>query len=116
MTGATGTTLLTWLALCAVTVGTGARLARLLVHETFPPTARLRVWYIGWTAGKGDWGDLATCHYCMAAWTTLAAWGAGWGALGLFGSVGWPTFFWFPAGWLTLAYLAAILVTYDGSD
>jgi hypothetical protein len=98
----------------------GARGARLLIHDEWPPTARLRTWYLNRT-GTSPWSVLFTCHYCMAPWTVLAAWLPGWFVFDLWAQTAdrwgpWGAAWWFTCGWLSLAYLAATYVSYDGSD
>ena len=96
-----------WLALIACTIAS-ARLTRLLVHDRYPPVARLRA---GWDAltRDGAWSELVHCNYCASPYLTAALWWP------LYATQCWP-FGWYVAAliWLGMCYLAAIIVSYDG--
>lgn len=88
-------------------VGT-ARLTRLFAEDSFPPITALRGWWIS-RFNDSEWSLLAVCGYCQAMYIavfTLAS-----GLLSGFHPV-WLVFY----SWLSLAYLAAILTSYDGGD
>lgn len=97
-----------------VCVLASARLTRLVIHDTFPPSAWLRA---KWELAFGDsaWGDLLRCHYCLAPWITGAVMLIGWAA-GITEPSGAHGAVWFAAAWLGLSYAASIVVSYDGDD
>lgn len=84
-----------------------ARLARLLVHDKWPPIKwfRERVW----DAHTEGWNLLFHCHFCMAVW--IAAGVVAWGYL-----TDWQLAWWLVNGALAVSYAAAYVVTYDGDD
>jgi hypothetical protein len=95
-----------WSTVAAAVVGVlaAARLTRLIVYEAFPPA----VWLRTRLAGRGRWRDLVGCHYCTAPYVTAVVLGAGW-------AVGWSLWWWVPTVWLAASYVAAMVVSWDGS-
>lgn len=86
-------------------VGT-ARLTRLLTQDTYPPAAWVRSKWEGWTSGTG-WEDLVTCPYCAAPYIALVNGAVGW-------ATDWHVAWWAFNIWLTVAYLASMVVIRDG--
>lgn len=81
-----------------------ARTARLLVHDVFPPSIRIRIWWDDHV--RGGWNKLLHCQFCLTPYmaAVMAAW------------------FWYSDGHWTwwvingvwgLSYLAATFVSYD---
>lgn len=97
-----------WVAVAAVTITSSARLARLLTIDKFPPIKWVRDKYEAATDGS-NWQLLTMCGYCMSVWTTTGV--ALWGYF-----TGWNVYWWIINGILGAAYLAAILVRFDGDD
>lgn len=98
-----------------------ARVARLLIYDAFPPVEWARLRYITWANRKGEntyrakWAVLATCPYCLAPY--LAAINLGWAlASGLDWTAPWGAAWWLCNALAALAYVAAIIVAYDGDD
>lgn len=103
-----------WLAAAAVAVLGGARLTRLIVHDSYPPAVAVRQWWVKVTWNKktndeGRWSLLATCHWCaspyvfaivlLTAWLSQLAWG-----------------WWLFWGWLAGSYLLGMVVERDEKD
>lgn len=92
-----------------------ARITRLITQDTWPPVAALREWWfhrtmkvdLDGTQNEGPWYALVTCPYCAAPWVTLPVmlWG-------IFSDLHWT--WWAFNGWLSAAYVAAIIVVKDG--
>ena len=62
-----------WLPLAVVVAIVGAaRVTRLVVHDTYPPIVRLRVWWADIT-DDGPWNTLLNCPWCFGPWAFLAA-------------------------------------------
>lgn len=95
------------LALIACTIAS-ARLTRLIVHDRYPPAAWLRIQWDKLTH-DGPWSELVHCNYCAAPYCSAALWWP------LYATMHWP-FGWYIAAlvWFGMAYLAAIIVSYDG--
>lgn len=89
-------------------IGATARLTRLLVFDHFPPSVWLRDRYSALT-NDGPWSVLMECGYCVAVWASAAV-----VASGYFTDFHWV--WWLVTGWLTVAYLGAVFVAYDGDD
>lgn len=88
-----------------LTVGAAARLTRLVGRDSFPPAARFREWV--WSRWEDQWpDDLISCVYCVAVWVSAPVAVSAY----LWGDTGWWRIL---AGWLTLSYLAAVLVRID---
>lgn len=92
-----------------------ARLTRLVIYDSFPPSAWIRTKWDNWTEGN-SWNPLLHCHYCLAPWILLAAM-----LLGIACGIPVPgdgieRLWWFAVTWLGLAYIASIVVSYDGDD
>lgn len=107
--------ILTWWAYLAAipiaALGIG-RLTRLIVHETFPPMAKIRAFWDNAT-DKSDWNLLFHCHWCMSFWVTVGC--ALWFFIGMWVfwiAVAWFIFF----GLFALAYLAGMIVERDEQE
>lgn len=85
-----------------------ARLTRLVIHDDFPPSVRLRIIWDNLTDGSG-WNKLLHCHWCFAAWVSLPIllWG-------YFSELHWS--WWLFNGWTAGHYLASMLVERDEKD
>lgn len=94
-----------WLAAVVVAVVGTARLTRLLVFDTYPPSAWVRARWDAITH-DGPWSVLVHCGYCAAPWIGVITLAWGW-ASGLHWS------WWLFYGFLTLAYLSATYVSWD---
>lgn len=95
-----------WLAIAVVTVLSAARISRLVVADSWPPTVWLRIKWDTLTK-DGPWSKLVHCPYCFAPWS--AAFIIGWGLV-----FDWPVAWWILNGWLATAYLAAMVQARDG--
>lgn len=93
-----------WLGLIVATLGT-ARITKLLVEDTFPPAARLRALWVR-AFQDSPWVDLFLCAFCMSVWVAAANVAAGWLS-------DWHTVWWLVNGWLSVAYLAGIIIARD---
>lgn len=106
----TVTELFTYLAAALVAILASARLTRLLVVDSWPPAAWLRMKWDDLTAQEngddGPWGALVHCPWCMAPWMSLIVFGTG--LLSHFSIVWWVFF-----GWLALSYVSASIVARD---
>jgi hypothetical protein len=105
-----------WVWVAAVVVGVlgAARLTRLIVHDAYPPMSALRRWWISrtWDEDKdqtGDWGLLATCHWCASPWVFALVMLSGWAS-----SLHWT--WWLFWGWLAGSYVIAMVVERDEKD
>lgn len=86
----------------------GARLTRLVVFDSYPPSVWLRVKWDDWTEDS-QWNPLLKCGYCLSPWLVLA--------LGLVGWFSGPHWLWWAfTAWMAASYIAAIVVAYDGDD
>lgn len=92
-----------------VTLLGAARLTRLVVHDTFPPSIYLRIWWDKHTE-KSSWNTLLHCHWCFGYWATVFVVGtyfltflAPW--------VAWS--WWIIFGTLALSYLVSQYVHFD---
>lgn len=103
-----------WIALVVVAVLGAGRATRLIVHDTYPPAAAVREWWmrLTWNRSRnepGGWSKLVTCHWCASpyvfafvlftAWLTDLHWG-----------------WWLFWGWLAGSYLTAMVVERDEKD
>jgi hypothetical protein len=89
-----------------VTIGASARLTRLIVFDTYPPVAWLRIkWHT--ITKDNEWSKLVDCGYCAAPYFTAAllAWGY---------FTKWQLAWWIVCCWLAASYAASIVVAYDG--
>lgn len=101
-----------WVALAILVIGT-ARIVRLIAFDAYPPAAWLRVKWDDATH-QSDWNKLLHCAYCLAPWVAILNLIAYELTLNL-GEAYLSA--WYLANlWLTVSYLAAILVAYDGDD
>lgn len=92
--------------IAVVAVGSIARLARLLVHDHWPPVVWLRR---HWDRHTDGWNLLLHCHFCIAVWLAFAI--ILWGHF-----TDWNLVWWLINGSLAASYAAAFVVTYDGDD
>lgn len=99
---------LTVIAVALVTVFSSARLARLIVHDHWPPVAKFRDWWDRRT-GASDWNVLFHCHFCVSVYTTAGV--VLWGYFTDFDTV-----WWIVNSILAASYASAYVVTYDGAD
>jgi hypothetical protein len=99
---------LRWIAIVLVTVLSAARITRLIVADSYPPSIKIRMWWDRITH-DGSWSELVHCGYCFAPWAMvpIVVWGLVWD---------WPTAWWIFNGWLGGAYLASMVVSNDGSS
>lgn len=107
-----------WLAFAVVTVLSGARLTRLLTHDSFPPAVWLRDKWFDLTDRNDSlrkWQVLFFCPYCMSFWATGSVLLWGWWAM-TSASGDHQTAWWLINGALGLAYVSAIMVVFDGDD
>ena len=99
-----------WVAFAIIACLSSARITRLATHDAFPPIVWLRLKYDDLT-NDGDWSLLVHCQYCFGVWA--AAFVVGWAYLsGLDGW--WGEAWWWFNGFLSVAYMAAIMMSYDG--
>jgi hypothetical protein len=99
---------LQWGAAFLVAALSTARLVRLAAFDHYPPARWVRDRWDRWT-GNSEWNLLGHCAYCLAPWVGLGV--LLWGYLTDFNQV-----WWWVNGWLAVAYVAAIVVSYDGDD
>lgn len=95
-----------------VSVLSSARLARLIVHDHWPPVVWVRKRWdlaVPERAGGGGWNVLLHCHVCMTVWTSFGV--LLWGHLTDFNEV-----WWWVNIWLAVSYAAMYVVTFDGID
>lgn len=97
-----------WIAVAVVTALASARITRLFVWDSFPPSAWLRMKWDDRTDGT-SWNTLLHCGYCFgmyaAGFVVLTGWLSNW-----------HTAWWVFHGWLAASYVAAIVMAYDGDD
>lgn len=97
-----------WVFAFVLAVVSAARLTRLLVWDSYPPSARLRAKWDAIT-NDGPWAVLVHCGYCFGLWSALFIVGWAW-----LSDLHWT--WWLFCGWLTVGYLAAIVMAFDGDD
>jgi hypothetical protein len=95
-----------WIAVAIITITSSARITRLLTIDKFPPIQWARDKFEDATDGS-NWQLLTMCGYCMSVWTTTGVVLWGW-------FTGWNLYWWIVNAILGAAYLAAILVRFDG--
>jgi hypothetical protein len=93
------------LAAAVVGVLSAARITRLVVADTFPPSARLRMAYDKVT-GDSEWSTLVHCPWCFGPWASAIV--LAWGLLTDF-----HTPWWVFNGWLGGSYIASWIVFHD---
>lgn len=95
----------TWVAAALVAIFGVARLTRLTAEDSFPPIVWLRDRWIT-RFNRSSWSELALCPFCQAPYHAVIA-----------GLWAWLTDFhwtwWVFYGWLSVAYVAAIVVARD---
>jgi len=91
-----------------VSVLATARLTRLAVYDSWPPAAWLRNRWIA-AFNRSAWSELAVCPYCASPYIGLAVVGAGWLS-------GFHWVWWAVCGWLSVVYLAGMLVAWDTGE
>lgn len=111
------------IAAALVTLLSAARLTRLAVADDFPPVKFFRDRAYDWL-DKGpkrrQWQILTWCAYCASFWLTLLV--VLWGYFaGVYGDApddltGWALAWWIFNGSLGAAYVASIIVRFDGDD
>lgn len=88
-------------------IGT-ARVTKLLTEDMWPPVHWLRSrWLTYW--GESGWAELFICPFCMSVWVAAANMGIGY-------ATNWPLWWLLVNGWLTVAYVAAMIVARDIPD
>lgn len=101
-----------WLipAVLVAVLGVG-RMARLVTHDQFPPSAWLRAfWQDKVTAKRPAWSLLFICFWCLSPWIMLVA--IVWFLFTLqYEWVAWA--WWFFWGWMALSYVAAMITARD---
>lgn len=85
-----------------------ARITRLIVWDKYPPSVWVRSKWDQITK-DGEWAELVHCGYCASMYVTPVVVLSGWLS-------GWHTAWWLVTGMLSVAYLAAITMAYDGED
>jgi hypothetical protein len=101
-----------WVAAAIVAALSAARITRLFVFDSWPPTARLRAWWEGKVSA--EWEPLLKCGYCFGVYSAAAVLGSAWAIVALTGSLHWG--WWLFNGWMALSYTASIIVAFDGDD
>ena len=94
-----------WIAAALVAIVGVARLTRLTAEDSYPPVAWLRNKWVE-KFNDSDWSELALCPFCQAPYHALIA-----GLFAFLTDFHWT--WWAFYGWLSVAYLAAILVARD---
>lgn len=97
-----------WVAAFVLSVVASARITRLVVFDHWPPAVWFRMKWDQWT-NDGPWSFLVHCGYCFNVWAALAVVGSGWLS-------DWHTAWWLVTGWLSVSYLGAVFVAFDGDD
>jgi hypothetical protein len=59
-----------WVIAFIVGILSAGRLTRLVVHDSFPPSVKFRMWWDDKTDGS-LWNPLFNCHWCLSFWITL---------------------------------------------
>lgn len=95
-----------WVAVTLVTVLATARVTKLLTEDSWPPAAWLRDRWWGLFAEDSAWRELFVCPFCMAPYVAAAVMAAGWFSDG---NIVW----WAVCGWLSVSYVAAMVVARD---
>lgn len=69
--------ILLWIIAFIVGTLSAGRITRLIVHDSFPPSIKFRMW---WDDKTGDslWNPLFHCHWCLSFWITAAIGVWGW--------------------------------------
>lgn len=82
-----------------------ARITRLVTQDSFPPAARLRIWWDNRTKDNA-WAPLIRCHWCFAPWAgaVILAWAA---------LTDLQPAWWYVNGWLAGSYVASMVVERD---
>lgn len=105
----TPSSLLEFTVLAAVFIVASARITRLIVADTFPPSVKLRIWYED--RASGGWESLLSCPWCFGFWAVVANAGAGWAAHAIASPVwsAWAIL----NGLLAASYVVSYLVFHD---
>jgi hypothetical protein len=82
-----------------------ARLTRLLVADSFPPSAWVRARWVDWT-NDGKWAPLVSCHWCASPYFAAVVFGSGY-------LLDWPTWWYVVTCWLSASYAAGFIVERD---
>lgn len=105
------TDLLVVIAALLTTILSSARITRLVVHDSFPPTMWLRMKWDDLT-DESDWNKLLHCGFCFSYWATVVVGGWLYLTWRFGGETAWTV--WFAVnGSLALSYLAAMIVERD---
>lgn len=88
-----------------IAVLSAARITRLVVIDSFPPSAWLRAKWDDAT-DESPWNLLLHCSYCFSFWVTGVILGLGW-------ATDYHPAWWFVNAMFAAAYLAAIVVVAD---
>jgi hypothetical protein len=102
-----------WVAAFVLATVSSARITRLVTWDAYPPVAWLRVKWDARTENS-DWNLLLHCGYCFSLYVVLLVMGTAWLSIHLTGDI--HLAWWLVTGWLTISYLAAICMAYDGDD
>lgn len=99
------------LAIITLILGAG-RLTRVIVHDAFPPTIKLRMAWDRLVGDDSSWAKLFHCWWCMSFWVTGI--GVGWFMLGQIDGWAWVNVLWWIIwGTLAMSYVAAIIIARD---
>jgi hypothetical protein len=82
-----------------------ARLSRLLVDDSYPPSVWARDMWRRITR-DGSWSGLVDCHFCVTPYVAAVVLAWGW-----LSALHWS--WWAFCGWLALAYTAAMIAVRD---
>ena len=88
-------------------VGTiaAARITRLVVADSYPPAAWIRMRWDALTH-DGSWSELAHCGWCFSPYAAAVVFAPGY-------FLHWPTWWYVVTCWLTASYLAGWFVFHD---
>lgn len=97
-----------WVAAAVLSVVTTARITRLIVWDSYPPS----VWFrMKWDEVTKDskWSELVHCGYCAGMYVAPVVVLSGWLSE-------WHTAWWVACSCFTAAYLGAVFMAFDGED
>ena len=97
-----------WIAIAIVASLSSARITRLIVWDSYPPSVWVRMKWDALT-NDGPWATLVHCGYCFGPYASAAVLLSGWLS-------NWHTAWWLVNTWLALGYVAAMIMAYDGED
>lgn len=92
------------------------RLARIVIHDAFPPAAWLRAKWddLTWddeTREPNSWNLLLHCPWCLVPWIMLAC--IGWFVAGWFVAAWIAWAWWLFWGWMALSYVSTMIYVRD---